>query len=110
MPWFRQGDEVHNTAANKAEVLRKLKARKSRLVHEFGVSGLALFGSVARDQASSRSDVDILVGFDGPATSRRYFGVQFDLEDLLGRPLDLVTEKALRAELRPYVEREAIRV
>jgi predicted nucleotidyltransferase len=38
---------------------------------------------------------------------QRYFGVQFYLEDLLGRPVDLVTAKALRAELRPYVEREA---
>jgi len=42
-----------------------------------------------------------------PATSKRYFGVQFYLEDLLGCPVDLVTEKALRPELRPYIEREA---
>jgi len=56
------------------------------------------------------SDVDVLVGFDGPATSGRYFGVQFYLEDLLGSPVDLVTEKALRLQLRPYVERDAINV
>ena len=54
--------------------------------------------------------MDVLVAFDGPATSERYFGVLFYLEDLLGRPVDLVTEKALRAELRPHVEREALRV
>jgi predicted nucleotidyltransferase len=69
-----------------------------------------LFGSTARDAAGSDSDIDILVTFDGPATSRRYFGVQFYLEDLLGRPVDLVTNKALRPELRPYVEKEAIHV
>ncbi len=40
----------------------------------------------------------------------QYFGLQFYLEDLLGRPVDLVTERALRPELRPYVEREAIHV
>ena len=45
---------------------------------------LALFGSFARDEATDASDVDILVRFDGPATSRSYFGVQFYLEDLLG--------------------------
>ena len=50
----------------------------------------------------------MLVAFDGPATSERYFGLQFYLEDLLGRPVDLVTEKALRERLRPYVERDAI--
>ena len=46
----------------------------------------------------------------GRATSRAYFGVQFYIEDLLGRRVDLVTDKALRAEMRPYVEREAIDV
>ena len=54
--------------------------------------------------------MDILVTFDGPATSRTYFGVQFYIEDLLGRPVDLVTEKALRPEFRPYVEQEAVHV
>lgn len=71
---------------------------------------LALFGSTARDSAGTGSDVDVLVAFDGPATSARYFGVQFYLEDLFGCEVDLVTEKALRAELRPFVEKEAIHV
>jgi predicted nucleotidyltransferase len=52
----------------------------------------------------------ILIRFDGPATSKRYFGAQFYLEDLTGLPVDLITDKALRPELRPYVEREAIHV
>ena len=56
------------------------------------------------------SDIDILVRFDGPATSKWYFGVQFYTEDLLNRPVDLVSNKVLRAEFRPYVEQEAIRV
>lgn len=68
------------------------------------------FGSVARDEARDGSDVDILVKFDGPATSKRYFGVQFYLEDLLGCPVDLVTDKALRPELRPRIECEAVHV
>ncbi len=76
----------------------------------FGVRDLALFGSASRNTAGSESDIDILVAFDGPATSSRYFGLQFYLEDLLGRPVDLVTDKALRPELRPFVEREAIHV
>ena len=60
--------------------------------------------------ARADSDVDILVAFDGPATSRRYFGVQFYQEDLLGRPVDLVSEKALRPELRAAIEMEAVSV
>lgn len=48
------------------------------------------------------------VRFDGPATADRYFGLQFYLEDLLGCPVDLATDKALRPELRPFIEREAM--
>ena len=89
------------------DVLDLLKAHKPLLAERFGVTQLALFGSFARDQATDRSDVDILVQFDGPATAKSYFGLQFYLEDLLCRPVDLVTTKALRNEFRLYVEREA---
>ena len=74
------------------------------------MTGLALYGSFARDQADAESDVDILVRFDGPATSRSYFGTLFYIEDLLDRRVDLVTDKALRSELRPFVEQEALDV
>ena len=87
-----------------------LREHKDTLAARFGVTGLALFGSLARDGAADGSDVDILISFDGPADWRRFFGVQFYLEDLLGRPVDLVTVKSLRPELRPYVERESVRV
>jgi len=95
---------------NRTQVLQELARAKPELARRFGVIRLALFGSTARDAARSGSDVDILVAFDGPATSERYFGVQFYLEDLLGGSVDLVTEKALRAELRPFIEKEAVHV
>lgn len=90
--------------------LELLARSKPELRDRFGVTRLALFGSTARNTAASGSDVDVLVAFDGPATSKRYFGVQFYLEDLLGCPVDLVTEKALRRELRPYIEQEQVNV
>ncbi len=95
---------------SKDEVLKLLLQHKPELERRFGVTDLVLFGSTARDSASSDSDVDVLVSFDGPATSRRYFGVQFYLEDLLGCPIDLVTDRALRPQLRPYIEADAIHV
>ncbi len=94
----------------KSKVLSLLNDHKAMLSDRFGVTTLALFGSTARDTARNDSDIDVLVGFDGPATSARYFGVQFYLEDLFGCPVDLVTEKALRKELRPYIDKEAVRV
>ena len=92
----------------KNRVLELLQLSKPELQARYGVTKLALFGSTARNAATRASDVDILVDFDGPATSKRYFGVQFYLEDLLGCPVDLVTEKALRPELRPYIEKERV--
>jgi len=95
---------------NSNETLQILRQHKAELTKRYDVSSLSLFGSIARNQAKAGSDIDILVSFNGAATSSRYFGVQFYLEDLFGQPIDLVTEKALRPELRPYIEQEAIRV
>lgn len=69
---------------NRQQVLEKLREAKPVLAALYGVTRLALFGSIVRDEARPDSDVDIVVGFDGPATSVRYFGVQFYLEDELG--------------------------
>jgi uncharacterized protein len=91
-------------------VLETLAREKSYLAERYGVVRLSLFGSAARDEARPGSDIDIVVEFDGRATSARYFGVQFYLEDLLGCPVDLVTATALRAELRPFIEVEMIDV
>ena len=95
---------------NRTQILDLLRQIKPKLTERYGVTRLALFGSTIRDEARPESGIDILVAFDGPATSERYFGVLFNLEDQLGRPVDLVTEKALRPELRPFIEREAVHV
>ena len=92
------------------EVLAILRTHKGALADRFGVTGLALYGSFARDQATSESDIDILVEFDTPPDWRRYFGAQFYLEDLLGRTVDLASAGEVRPEIRPYVERDVINV
>lgn len=91
------------------EVINKLKTH-GREIAAFGVHRLALFGSVARDDDRSGSDVDFLVAFNGPTTFDRYFDLKFWLEDLLGRRVDLVTENALRPEMASEVNKEALHV
>lgn len=96
-------------ADSREDILQILRGHRSEW-KRLGVKSLALFGSAARGDLRPDSDVDILVEFDGPATFDRYMELKFLLEALLGRPVDLVTPRALKPRLRPYVEREAIRV
>lgn len=92
------------------QVLDLLNHRKSDLQRRFQVRDVAVFGSVARDEDSPSSDVDVLVEFSGEASFDQFMDLTFYLEDLFGRPVDLVTKNALRPELREQVEREAIHV
>ena len=95
---------------NKQEALTIMTQLKPILVEKYGVARLALFGSTVRDEAHEQSDIDVVVSFNGPSTSHQFFGVQFLLEDTFGQSVDLVTEKAIRSELKPYIEREAVDV
>jgi len=76
----------------------------------FFVKTLAIFGSVTRDEAHCKSDVDILVLFDRKASFDLFMDLKFYLEDLLGTPVDLVTDKALRPQVRRAIEQELIHV
>jgi predicted nucleotidyltransferase len=91
------------------EAIRLLTAHQPAL-ERFGVRALVLFGSVARNEATAASDVDVLVDFGGSATFAQYMDHKLYLEDLLGTKVDLVTERGLKARVRPHVERDAIRV
>lgn len=92
------------------DVLKILRSETPTVRSRFGVKRLALFGSVARDEARSDSDIDVLVEFDGQVTLDRYMGLKFHLEDALGARVDLVTTSGLKPRARPGVEREAIDV
>ncbi len=94
---------------NRQEILKRLAERRQELVG-FGVKSLALFGSAARGEIGPDSDLDFLVEFEGPATFDRYMDLKFFLEELFGRPVDLVTRRALKPRLKRHIEREAIYV
>ena len=92
------------------KVMTTLGSHFEEIRGRFGVVSLRLFGSTARDEAVSASDIDILVDFGGPAGFSQYMDLLFFLEELLGGYVDLVTVRGLRDELREDVQREAIRV
>jgi predicted nucleotidyltransferase len=91
------------------DVLALLAAHRGE-IERFGVESLRLFGSVARGEAAADSDVDLLVGFRASPTFSTYMKLRIFLEDLLGAQVDLITESGLREGVRPFVEKDAIRV
>lgn len=79
------------------------------LKERFGVAELALFGSLARDEASADSDIDILVTFDGePETSWGCYAAQSYLSDVFGRRVDMVERHRMRREYLPWVEADEV--
>jgi predicted nucleotidyltransferase len=91
-------------------VLQLLKQKNAEMEREFGVKSLLLFGSVARDEATPASDVDLLVEFNRPVGYFGLFALQDYLEKLLGCPVDLGTPDSLKPYIRERVMGELIRV
>lgn len=90
------------------DILAILSAHRTQIA-KFGVRSLALFGSFARGDARSDSDIDILVEFERPAGLFAFIRLQQYLENLLGRRVDLVTPDALKQRLREDILKEAVR-
>lgn len=80
------------------------------IIKSYGVTSLALFGSFARDEAKTSSDLDLLVEFQGKVTFDQYMDLKFFLEDNLGLSVDLVTKKMLKPQIINSVEKDAIYV
>ena len=92
---------------DKVEILGILRARSGRL-RELGVDRLFLFGSFARDANREGSDVDLLVDFAKPVGLVQFVGILEELEQALGRPVDLVDRRTLREPLKQKILAEAI--
>lgn len=92
------------------QTLAILRAERERLRRDYGVKSLALFGSVARDEASAASDLDLLVEFDRPTGLLGLFNLQEHLEELLGCPVDLGTPASLKPRVRQRVMAEVVYV
>jgi len=89
------------------EVLAILEPHREQL-QKLGVKSLSLFGSVARDEAHTDSDVDLLVEFNQQGGFFQLLHLQYYLEDILGCSVDLGTQDALREHLREPVLEDII--
>ncbi|MDH7514225.1 MAG: nucleotidyltransferase family protein [Clostridiales bacterium] len=89
------------------ELLRTKREEILQVCAKYGARKVRIFGSVVRREADEKSDIDFLVEME-PGRSLFDLGVlQYELEQILGRRVDVVTERGLKARLRERVFREA---
>jgi hypothetical protein len=79
-----------------------------RIAGGHGACNVRLFGSVARGEDDEESDIDLLVELEPGRSLLDLGGLQYDLERLLGRRVDVVTERGVKARMRERVLAEAV--
>jgi predicted nucleotidyltransferase len=95
---------------SRESILRSLKTLKSEVAREYSVKTIGVFGSVARDEQTERSDIDLLVEFSQPVGFVTFMRLEQFLSDRLGKKVDLVTPDALKPVIRQDVLSEVIYV
>jgi uncharacterized protein len=96
---------------NKREAIANLK-RRAEAIKALGATSLYLFGSVARDEAKTRSDLDLFIDYDpdGRFSLLELVGIKLLLEEKLGVEVDVTTRDSLHPLLRDHIEQSAVRV
>lgn len=79
--------------------------RNRKLLKKYRVKKIGLFGSYTRDEATSKSDIDLLVDFE-EKTFDNYIELTFELEKIFNRKIDLLTEKGISPYILPYIKNE----
>ncbi|HLZ23147.1 MAG TPA: nucleotidyltransferase family protein [Ktedonobacterales bacterium] len=90
------------------ESIDTIHSRIAPILKRHGVAHAAVFGSFARGTATSDSDLDVLVEFAKPASLLDMAALKLELEDALGRPVDVVTPGGLIPGIRDEVMREQV--
>lgn len=88
-------------------IVHEIQLLKPHLSRQFHVTELSLFGSQARNEATTTSDVNLLVEFSDAASLFDLVRLKQYLEEKLHQPVDAVPKESLRAELREQVLKEA---
>ena len=90
--------------------VEEIKARAVPILKAAGANKAALFGSYARGDQTSESDIDILADLPHSMSLFDVVGIKLDLEDVLGKKVDLVQYDAIKPRLRPYIMQDLIQM
>ena len=92
-----------------SDELKKIKPKLVRILKRNGIKKAGIFGSYARGDHNKNSDLDVLV-MPTKGMGFAFFGLQIELEEKLGRKVDLVSYKAIRQELKNRILKEEVRI
>jgi predicted nucleotidyltransferase len=95
---------------NKKEILQLHHAEILNVAQKHGATSVKVFGSVARDEATDASDLDFLIEMEEGRSLFDLGGLQYDLQEILGCRVDVVTEKGLHWYIRDRVLKEAVSI
>jgi len=90
------------------ELIFSRRSEIRRIAERHGASNVRLFGSVARGNETAHSDIDLLIDVTSRTSAWFPTGLIADLEEVLGRKVEIVTERGLNKELREKVLEEAV--
>ena len=91
-------------------LIKRIEAHKDIIKAKFSVESMSIFGSISKGTAKSDSDIDILIRFKTTPGLFGFIDLKQYLEVIVGRPVDLVTENALKKQLRDDILRDAVHV
>ncbi len=99
-----------NTTADLQQLVEANREAILRIAARYGASNVRIFGSVARGEADTESDIDLLVDMESERTLLDYAELLIDLQTLLGRKLDVITEQGLNDRMRERILKEAVKL
>ncbi|MBS3140480.1 nucleotidyltransferase family protein [Candidatus Woesearchaeota archaeon] len=90
--------------------LEKIKPKIVRILKKYGVKKAGIFGSYARGEQKKRSDIDILAQIPKSVNLYDFIGIKQDLEEALGKKVDLVTYRSIRPELKQKILSDEVEI
>jgi hypothetical protein len=93
-----------------SEKIIELKKKIAPILKKNGVTKASVFGSFARGEETETSDIDLLIELEKPKGLLFLAGLRFDLEDILGRKVDLLTYRSINPRLKNYINKDEIKL
>ena len=90
--------------------IEQIRKKTAPVLKKYGVESASVFGSAARGEDTPESDVDILIAIGRPMGVYEFIGLQFELEETIGRKVDLVSKGAVNKYVKPHITKDLVSI